>query len=225
MIEIKIESTRIHVKCVYHNIIWKFRNRYRYFIKYGIKTIIFAHGFIATYNTISIFFIGFLSTRDTYHLLLASGERTTLCIKKRDTTHLKTEKNSAKSSHKLSRKKLPRYMLPFLRRIVSSTKGGDKRRISQRLRPFLTVVSRWANFLQTLINRGKHVWAVILLYVDDERMNFNLVEKLQGCVFFGISLPRKRSDNDFCKNFTSIQFGYENENKKSWKNYTNERLE
>lgn len=116
-------------------------------------------------------------------------------------------------------------MLPFLRRIISSTKGGDKRRISQRLRPFLTVVSRWANFLQTLINRGKHVWAVILLYVDDERMNFNLVEKLQGCVFFGISLPRKRSDNDFCKNFTSIQFGYENENKKSWKNYTNERLE
>lgn len=130
--------------------------------------------------------------------------------------HLKTEKNSAKSSYKLCRKKLPRYMLPvspFLRKIVSSSEGGDKRRISRRLRSFLTVVSRWTDFLQTLINRGKHVWTVVLLYVDDERMNFNLIEKLQGCVFVGVSLPRKR--NDFSKNFTSIQFGYKNIREKS----------
>lgn len=100
--------------------------------------------------------------------------------------------------------------LSFLRRIVSSSEGGDKRRISRRLRSFLTVVSRWTDFLQTLINRGKHVWTVVLLYVDDERMNFNLIEKLQGCVFVGVSLPRKR--NDFSKNFTSIQFGYKNGN-------------
>lgn len=57
---------------------------------------------------------------------------------------------------------------------------------------YLTVVSRRADSLETLINCGEHIGAYIVLYVDDERMNFNFIEKIQRCIIVGVSLSEKK---------------------------------
>ena len=67
----------------------------------------------------------------------------------------------------------------------------------------LTVVSRRADSLETLINRGEHIGANVVFHVDDERMNFNFVEKVQGRIILGVSLSetkkkkkKKKKKND-----------------------------
>ena len=56
----------------------------------------------------------------------------------------------------------------------------------------LTVVSRRADSLETLINRGEHIGANVVFHVDDERMNFNFVEKVQGRIILGVSLSETK---------------------------------
>lgn len=138
--------------------------------------------------------------------------------------HLKTQKNSAKSSYKSCVEK----GYPDIPSLLFTKKGDDKRRISQRLTPFLTVVSRWADSLEALINRGEHVWTVVLLHVHDQRMNFNLVEKLQGCVFVGVSLPRVTKWQRFLYTLLSCRFNLDMDENvhENVKNYTDiERLQ
>lgn len=53
----------------------------------------------------------------------------------------------------------------------------------------LTVVPRQAERLETLINRGEHVGTDVALHVDDQRVNFNFIEELQGRVVVGVSSP------------------------------------
>lgn len=185
----------------------------------------FLHVVSSRHLTQSFFFIEFLSTRDTYHLLLHQVNELYASKKKGiELIHLKTQKNSAKSSYKSCVEK--GYLdIPSL---LFTKKGGDKRRISQRLTPFLTVVSRWADSLEALINRGEHVWTVVLLHVHDQRMNFNLVEKLQGCVFVGVSLPRVTKWQRFLYTLLSCRFNLDMDENvhENVKNYTDiERLQ
>lgn len=41
------------------------------------------------------------------------------------------------------------------------------------------------------MNRGEHVRTNVVLYVDDERVNLNFVEKLQGGVIVRVPRPTK----------------------------------
>lgn len=61
---------------------------------------------------------------------------------------------------------------------------------------YLTVVSRRADSLETLINCGEHIRAYVVLYVDDERMNFNFIEKIQRCIIVGVSLSEKNDESE-----------------------------
>lgn len=116
LIEIKIESTRIRIKYL---LLESWEKLISILCKVSYKNHCFCI-MVLSYNTISILFIGFLSTRDAYLTHLSSSpcirwtNLWTLCTKKNTETRLirpKTEKNSARSSYKVCRKKLPRYML------------------------------------------------------------------------------------------------------------------
>lgn len=61
---------------------------------------------------------------------------------------------------------------------------------------YLTVVSRRADSLETLINRGEHIGANVVLHVDDERMNFNFVEKVQGRIILGVPLSERETKKE-----------------------------
>lgn len=123
LIEIKIESTRIRIKYL---LLESWEKLISILCKVSYKNHCFCI-MVLSYNTISILFIGFLSTRDAYltpiiFSLHQVNELVNSVHKKKNTeTRLirpKTEKNSARSSYKVCRKKLPRYMLavfPFLR--------------------------------------------------------------------------------------------------------------
>ena len=84
----------------------------------------------------------------------------------------------------------------------------------------LTVVSRRADSLETLINRGEHIGANVVFHVDDERMNFNFVEKVQGRSILGVSLSETKKKKKKKKN--AREFDVEvatrsTQSMKSWK--------